>query len=222
MVGYSISSLEQLVPAAEALSWRHDRSSRRRVIGKQVWILYDLVTVSREPITIVMYSHWSGPDWEGGYGCWAASQETCQLLVQEYGSRPRVIGRTGLRRLKRAWAVLSTVIVIYRDWYIWGNGPRRHVYDRRFLTQTVNDCFCGNLLQGMVISIYSPGTIPQGMRVPVRKESDAQGMFPVFFCVCRTGEIFSCFWRIPILSRIAVKGRAPDASSCGHEFSNTP
>ena len=36
----------------------------------------------------------------------------CQLLVQEYGSRPRVIGRTGLRRLKRACAILSPAIGI--------------------------------------------------------------------------------------------------------------
>lgn len=139
------------------------------------------------------------------------------MLVQEYGSRPRVIGRTGLRRLKRAWAAFSPAIGI-----IGGNATFRHVCDRRFLTQTVNNCFCGKLLQGAVICIYSPGTVLQGMRVPVRMESDTQGISPVFFLSAVLWKFSAVSGVFLIPCRTVVKGRAPDVSSWGYCFKMAP
>ena len=105
------------------------------------------------------------------------------------------------------------------DWHIGGNATFRHVCDRRFLTQTVNNCFCGKLLQGVVICIYSPGTVPQGMRVPVRMESDTQGIFPLSAVLWKSSAVSGVFL---IPCRTAVKGRAPDVLSWGHCFKMAP
>jgi len=56
----------------------------QEVKGKQVKILYDLVTVSRMHMTMFDTATGSFWSWEGGHGRQAVSQETCQLLVQEF------------------------------------------------------------------------------------------------------------------------------------------
>ena len=73
---------------------RYSPRVRRRVKGKQVKVLCDLVTVSPEHMTRLRAV--TDESREGGYVRRGTSQETCQLWVQE-NSGPRGIGRTDLR-----------------------------------------------------------------------------------------------------------------------------
>lgn len=96
-------------------------SCRQRVKGKQVEILYELVTVSRERMIFVLGQSLVRMDWEGYHTCGTTSQETCQLPVQEQKPRPRVFGRADLLADSR-----------------FRNIPFHKLQDRRSLTQTVN------------------------------------------------------------------------------------
>lgn len=75
---------------------RYSPRVRRRVKGKQVKVLCDLVTVSPEHMTRLRAV--TDENREGGYVRRGTSQETCQLWVLEADSGSRVIGRTDLRQ----------------------------------------------------------------------------------------------------------------------------